>query len=133
LERINKEHLKGLDAIELSRYVGFADINIGELAKIYLEEVSTTKELKSKIDLIFANKQIPKELEEEAETIKEVIKSAPYFEEYDDFKNYVIEQSNLKSKNISKLIRLLLTNVESGPDIALIYKYLKNYMGKVIK
>ncbi|MEA2092075.1 MAG: glutamate--tRNA ligase, partial [Campylobacterota bacterium] len=58
LREINKEHLKNMDAVELSRYVGFADANIGELAKIYLEEASTTKELKTKIALIFATKEI---------------------------------------------------------------------------
>ncbi|NPA59220.1 MAG: glutamate--tRNA ligase, partial [Epsilonproteobacteria bacterium] len=36
LRDINKIHLENLDAVELSRYVGFADANIGELAKVYL-------------------------------------------------------------------------------------------------
>ncbi len=38
LKHINREHLKNLDSKELSRYVGFADEEIGELARIYLEE-----------------------------------------------------------------------------------------------
>lgn len=133
LKHINKEHLKLLDAKELSRYVGFADDDIGELAKVYLEEVSTTKELKSKIKLIFGEKEIPDEFRESAKTITEVISKAPYFDNYDDFKNYIIKESGLKGKNPFKPLRLLLTGAEHGPDIALVYKYIKNYIGEIVK
>ncbi|OHE07588.1 MAG: glutamate--tRNA ligase [Sulfurimonas sp. RIFOXYD12_FULL_33_39] len=133
LKHINKEHLKMLDSKELSRYVGFADEEIGELAKVYLEEVSTTKELKSKIKPIFSEKEIPNEFKESANTIIKVIKNAPYFEEYEDFKNYVMKESALKGKNFFKPLRLLLTGAEHGPDIAVIYKYIKNYIGEIVK
>ncbi len=133
LKHINREHLKNLDVIELSRYVGFADANIGELAKVYLEEAGTTKELKSKIEPIFAAKKIPEEFLESAKIMAETIKGAPYFEEYDDFKNYIMKESGLKGKNFSKLLRFLLTGAGHGPDIALVYKYLKNYIGEIVK
>lgn len=133
LRHVNKEHLKMLDAKELSRYVGFADTEIGELAKIYLEEISTTKELKSKIQLIFSKKEIPEELKESADIMVKTIKSAPYFDEYDDFKNYIMKESGLKGKNFFRPLRLLLTGSEHGPDIALVYKYIKNYIGEIVK
>lgn len=133
LRHVNKEHLKMLDAKELSRYVGFADTEIGELAKIYLEEISTTKELKSKIQLIFSQKEIPEELKESAAIMVKTIKSAPYFDEYDDFKNYILKESGLKGKNFFRPLRLLLTGSEHGPDIALVYKYIKNYIGEIVK
>lgn len=133
LRHVNKEHLKMLDAKELSRYVGFADTEIGELAKIYLEEISTTKELKSKIQLIFSQKEIPEELKESADIMVKTIKSAPYFDEYDDFKNYIMKESGLKGKNFFRPLRLLLTGSEHGPDIALVYKYIKNYIGEIVK
>ncbi|OIP54187.1 MAG: glutamate--tRNA ligase, partial [Helicobacteraceae bacterium CG2_30_36_10] len=133
LRHINSEHLKLLDAKELSRYVGFADEEIGELAKIYLEEASTTKELKSKIEPIFAPKIIPQEFEEQSSILLGAIKSAPYFDEYDDFKNYVMKESGLKGKNFFKPLRLLLTGAEHGPDLAETYKYLKNYIGEIAK
>ena len=44
LKFINREHLRGLDPKELSRYVGFADEDIGRLAKVFLDVVSTLKE-----------------------------------------------------------------------------------------
>jgi glutamyl-tRNA synthetase len=133
LKQVNIKHLKNMDAVELSRYVGFADANIGELAKVYLEEAGTTKELKSKIEPIFATKEIPEEFVESTKVMAETIISAPYFEEYDDFKNYIIKESGLKDENFLKPLRFLLTGVGHGPDIALIYKYLKNYIGEIVK
>jgi glutamyl-tRNA synthetase len=133
LKHVNKEHLKMLDAKELSRYVGFADTEIGELAKIYLEEISTTKELKSKIKLIFSQKEILDELKESADMLTKAIKSAPYFDEYNDFKNYIMKESGLKGKNFFRPLRVLLTGSEHGPDIALVYKYIKNYIGEIVK
>ncbi|MCW8895171.1 glutamate--tRNA ligase [Sulfurimonas sp.] len=133
LRHVNKEHLKNLDAKELSRYVGFADAEIGELARVYLEEVSTTKELKSKIAPIFAKKEIPKEFTEDAKIVTESIKNAPYFDEYDDFKNHIMKESGLKDADFSKTLGFLLTGAEHGPDVAKIYKYIKNYIGEIVK
>lgn len=61
------------------------------------------------------------------------IKSTPYFEEYEDFKNYIMKESGLKGKNFFKILRLLLTGAEQGPDVAEVYKYLKNYIGGIVK
>jgi len=133
LKHINQEHIKLLDAKELSRYVGFADAEIGELARLYLEEVSTTKELKSKIGAVFAKKEVPEELDKDARAIAQTIKSAPYFEEYEDFYKHIMKESGLKGENFIKLLRLLLTGAEHGPDIALVYKYIKNYIGEIVK
>jgi len=133
LKHINKEHLRNLDAKELSRYVGFADEEIGELTKVYLQEAATTKELRSKIEPIFAPKNISDELKEQSALISKTIKKAPYFEQYDDFKNYVLKEAGLENENFIKPLRVLLTGAESGPDIAELYKYLKNYIGEIIK
>jgi glutamyl-tRNA synthetase len=133
LRHINKEHLKNLDNKELSRYVGFADEEIGELAKVYLEEASTTKELREKIQAIFALKIISQEFQDQAELMRNCIKNAPYFEEYEDFKNYIMQETGLKGKNFFKPLRLLLTGAEHGPDVAEVYKYLKNYIGEIVK
>ena len=133
LKHINKEHLKNLDDKELSRYVGFADDDIGRLAKVYLEEVSTTKELKSKIIPIFSQKTIPEEFQDQSNILKKTIQQAPYFEVYTDFKNYVMKESGLKGEDYLIPLHLLLTGSEHGPDIADIYKYLKNYLGEIVK
>ena len=133
LRDINKKHLKNLDAKELSRYVGFADIEIGELARIYLEEVSTTKELKAKIASIFSKHNISTEFAEQIASIVSAIKAAPYFEEYDDFKKHILHKTGLDDENFVQPLRILLTKEEKGPDMAKIYKYLKNYIGEIVK
>jgi len=133
LKDINKQHLKNLDSKELSRYVGFADEEIGEVAKVYLEEVTTTKELKNKIEPIFKPKIIPSEFKKDSLLMVETIKKAPYFEKYDDFKNYIMKESGLKEKDFFKLFGLLLTGSENTPDLKQLYKYLKNYLGEIIK
>ena len=133
LKRINKEHLKNLDAKELSRYVGFADAEIGELARVYLEDVNTTKELKAKIAPIFTERDIFDVFTKETAILAAVIKNAPYFGAYEDFKNYLIKESAIKEENLLKPLRILLTNSEEGPDLVQIYKYLKNYLGEIVK
>ncbi|MEA3229122.1 MAG: glutamate--tRNA ligase, partial [Campylobacterota bacterium] len=133
LRHINSEHLNNLASKELSRYVGFADESIGELAKLFLEEASTTKELKSKIEPIFAPKIIKDEFKESALLLNDTIKNAPYFEEYTEFKKYLMKESGLKGKNFFKPLRILLTGSENGPDISEIYKHIKNYIGEIVK
>ena len=130
LKDINREHLRRLDSKELSRYVGFADEDIGRLASLYLEEVGTTKELKTKISSVFSSRDIS---DENMDTLRSIIKTAPYFDEYDDLKSYLTKNSTLDEKEIVQSFRLLLTGSADGPDIAQIYKYLKNYLGEIVK
>ena len=133
LRFINKKHLQNLDDVELSRYVGFADKDIGKLAKIYLDEASTTKELRTKISAIFSEKSIPEEFSEPATKMKEVLQNAPFFEEFDAFKTHIMQESGLKGKNFFKPLRLLLSGAEHGPDLAEIYPLIKNYMSEIVK
>jgi len=133
LKEINKKHLMLLDDKELSRYVGFADEEIGKLAKVYLNEVNTTKELKSKIAPIFASKIIPEEWSKQSVILIDIIKNAPYFEKYDDFESYIVDKSGLESEEFIQTLCLLLTGSSAKADIAEIYKYIKNYIGEIVK
>lgn len=133
LRAINKAHLKLLDNKELSRYVGFADEEIGALAKLYLDEVATTKELRTKIAPIFTSKEIPQELEGVVKKIAASVKSAPYFENYESFKEYIMQETGLQGDDLVTPLRILLTGAKQGPDLAHVYKYLKNYIGEIVK
>ncbi|MEA3521845.1 MAG: glutamate--tRNA ligase [Campylobacterota bacterium] len=133
LRFINQEHLKMLDDKELSRYVGFADIDIGKMAKIYLNEASTLKELRAKIEPIFAPKKIPEIFAEQTETIRNIIQMAPHFEEFNEFKAYLVKESGLEEEALLKPLHLLLTGTEHGPEVSNLYAYLKNYLGEIIK
>ena len=102
-------------------------------AKLYLEEASTIKEIKEKLDNIFSIKTTLEGFENESNKIKEVLQKAPYFEEYEDLKNYIVEQTQLKGKNLFKPLRYILTGVENGPNITDIYPFIKNYIGEITR
>ncbi|MDQ7045853.1 MAG: glutamate--tRNA ligase family protein [Sulfurimonas sp.] len=133
LRDINKKHLLQLDNKELSRYVGFADEEIGGLAKVYLKEINTIKELKQIIATIFAAKEIPQKLKDQSALLLSTIKSAPYFEQYDDFKNYTMKESGLKEQDFLEVLRLLFTGTNDGISLEEIYQYIKNYIGEIVK
>ncbi|MFY9085102.1 glutamate--tRNA ligase [Aliarcobacter cryaerophilus] len=133
LRFINRKHIELLDEMRLSKILGFADNDIGKLAKLYLEEASTIKEIKSKLNNIFSKKSTLEGFEQESQTIKEVLKNAPYFENYDDLKDYVVQKTELKGKNLFKPLRYILTGVENGPNLTDIYPFIKNYIGEITK
>lgn len=133
LRFINRKHLEIIDEMRLSKILGFADTDIGKLAKLYLEEASTIKEIKSKFEPIFAPKLPLIGFEEEFVKIKVTLKTAPHFEKYDDLKDYVVEKTSLKGKNLFKPLRYILTGAENGPNIGDIYPFIKNYLGEIIK
>ena len=131
LKEVNKKHLKSLDAKELSRYVGFADSEIGSLARLYLDDVVTTQELKAKIAPIFASREENEYYTKEVETLQECAKKAPYFEHYVDFKAYLQQETGIKE--IEEPLRVLLTNSTESPNLEDVYMYLKNYLGEIVK
>lgn len=133
LKFINREHLKGLDPKELSRYVGFADEEIGRLAKVFLEEASTLKELRTKIGAVFAPKNVPEEYKEGFEILRKLTIEAPHFDDYESYKTYLETHSGLKEKNLYKPLRILISGAEQGPEMHDIYQYVKNYLKEVVK
>ena len=133
LRFINRKHIEMLDEMRLSKILGFADADIGKLGKIFLEEASTTKEIKEKIEPIFAPKTSCEGFEEEFSKLKECLQKAPFFEDYEELKKYVMEQTGLKGKNLFKPLRYILTGVDNGPNISDIYPLIKNYLGEIIK
>ncbi len=131
LRFINREHLKRMDNKKLSSLFGFADEDIGKLAKVYLEEASTTKELKAKIGSIFAPKNFEGEWGDQMRTMETLVKDAPMFTDFNEFKAYIMRESGLKGKNFSKPLRLLVTGAEHGPELSDIYPLIKSYLLEV--
>lgn len=133
LRSINTQHLALLDDVEISRYVGFADGDIGKLAKLYLNEVCTTKELKVKIGAFFSPKQAPESLSQTTLTLKPIVQTAPFFENFNDFTAYLQKQSNLDTETLTQALRFLLSGAEKGPDLELMYPFIKNYLPEIVK
>lgn len=130
---INREHIKKLSDMELSKRIGYACENIGKLAKLYTQEVSTTHEIKQKIDAIFAKKEPLATFETESKLLQELISSAPYFEAFDDFTAYISEKSGLKSEALLKLLRFWLSGADQGLELALMYPLIKNYLKEIVR
>ncbi len=133
LRFINREHIKMLDSLELSKELGYFSKEIGDLAKLYTEEASTLNEIKEKIDKIFSAKNPPLEFKENFDKIVKAVKEAPYFEDFNEFKNHISKETNLKGKNLFKPLRIALTGAKHGPNLSDIYKHIKNYLGEIVK
>jgi len=131
LRFINREHLKMMDDRQLSTLFGFADADIGKLAKLYLEEASTIKELETKILPIFKPKDFTGEWGEEMRVIADLIFDAPAFDEFDTFKTYIMKKSGFEGKKFFKPLRYLLTGAENGPETSDIYPLIKSYILEV--
>jgi len=131
LRFINREHLKLMDDKQLSTLFGFADANIGKLAKLYLEEASTTKELEAKIKPIFAPKDFEGKWGDHMRTMEELIQNAPMINDFNEFKAYIMNISGLKGENFFKPLRLILTGAEHGPELSEIFPLIKAYLLEV--
>ncbi|MDR1613949.1 MAG: glutamate--tRNA ligase [Campylobacteraceae bacterium] len=132
LRQINREHLRRLNDKEFASLMGFEDENIGKIGKIYTEEGSSIKEISPKVKALFTPKKAPEGFEKEFDTLRLILKDAPYFEEFGDFKNYLSDKSSLKGKALFKPLRSLLTNSEHGPELATLYPVIKTYMKEII-
>lgn len=133
LKFINRKHLEKLDDLRLSKLLGFADTDIGKLAKVYLEEVSTLKEIKIKIDAIFSQKTSYKESEEEFIKVKKCLQKAPFFDKFDEFKKYITNETQLKDESLLKPLTYILTGNKNTLNLSTIYPLIKNYLGEIVK
>jgi len=131
LRYLNRKHLEKIDDRRLSMVFGFADGEIGKLAKLYLEEASTLNELEAKIKAIFSPKDFSGEWGEQMRTLEKIIAEAPMIESFDAFKSYLIKESGLEGDNLSKPLRSLLTGTKKGPELRDIYPYIKSYLLEV--
>lgn len=133
LRFINCEHIKRIADMELSKRIGYACENIGKLAKLYTEEANTTYEIKQKVDALFAKKEFYAEFENESKLLQELIQKAPYFDEFDAFKAYLLEASGLKENSFFKPLHFWLRGTDHGPELALLYPLIKNYLKEIVR
>jgi len=131
LRSINRKHLETMDDKRLSMVFGFADEEIGRLAKLYLGEACTLNELERKIKAIFSPKDFSGEWGEQMHIMQKIIFEAPMIETYDEFTSYITKESGFKDKSLFKPLKLLLTGSEHGPELNDIYPYIKSYLLEV--
>ena len=129
LRFINTQHLKNMDNKELSTLFGFADAQIGKLAKLYLKEANTTKELQAKIKAIFSPKTFEGEHHKEMTLLKDIIQDAPMIQDFEIFQNYLIQKSGLEKENLLTPLTLLLTNnTHNGPELCDLFPLINPYL-----
>ncbi len=133
LKFINREHIKLMDELRLSKILGYADKEIGTLAKVYLEECDTIKEIKSRIDTIFGHKETLKDFEDDVSVLKECLQNAPYINDFSDLKTYITEKTKLSEEKFFTPLRFILTGATNGPNLSKIYPLIKNYLGEIVK
>ena len=132
LRFINKKHLERMEDKKLSTLFGFADADIGTLAKLYLNEACTINELEMRIKSIFGPKIFDGQYANEIETLRRIIEDAPMIDGYEAFVDYLVTRSGLNKEAIKMPLRLLLTGAKQGPKLSEIYPYLKPYLLEVI-
>jgi len=132
LRFINSQHLNMMDDKRLSSLFGFADEDIGRLAKIYLSEASTISELESKIRPIFRPKEFSGEWGEQMRILASIISDLPLIYEFDKFQELLMRESGLKGDNFTKPLRILFTGADSGPELRDIYPHIKSYLLEII-
>lgn len=128
LRYLNAEHLKCIGDIQLSSLFGFADADIGKLAKLYLNEVHTINELALKIRPFFAPKDTSNQWGEEMKLLADLIQDAPMFSAFDDFKSYLMNASKIKEENCLNALRYVLTGTGDGPELSELYPHIKSYL-----
>jgi glutamyl-tRNA synthetase len=133
LKFLNREHLKTMDELRLSKILGYADKDIGSLAKIYIEECDTTKEIKERLTSIFSKKDTLEGFEDEFLSLKNCLKDAPFIDDFNNLKKYITEQTGLKGKKLFMPLRYALTGVTNGPNLSEIYPLIKNYLGEILR
>jgi len=132
LRAVNRAHLNMMDERTLSTLFGFADADIGKLAKVYLEEdACTVKELEAYIRPIFSPKKMDNSWGTQMQMMQKIIFDAPMINTYDAFISYMMKESKLEGEAFSTPLRLLLTGTHKGPDLGKIYPYIKSYLLEV--
>jgi glutamyl-tRNA synthetase len=132
LKFINREHIKIMDDMRLSKLLGYADEDIGQLGKLYIKECDTINEIKAKVDTIFASKDTVEGFEQEYKILRECLKEAPFIDDFNDLKKHITKQTGLKGKQLFMPLRFALTGAISGPNVSDIYPFIKNYLGEIV-
>ena len=131
LQYLNREHLKLIDDKLLSTLFGFADANIGKLAKVYLNECNTIDELEKKVRTIFQPKDFSSEHGKIMKMLSELIFEAPIIDNFDEFEDYLITKSGLSRDELEEPLQQLLTGTAHGAKLSEIYPYIKSYILEV--
>ena len=133
LRGLNRSHLEAMDDKRLSRLFGFADADIGKLLKLYLGEADTISTLDSRIKAIFSPKHCDGDDAVQMQTLATLIYEAPMLGAFEDFVQYLVEQSSIEEARLLTLLRLLITAAPDGPRLEDIYPLISPYITEITR
>lgn len=138
LRYINREHFKRLNESDIALLLGSKDLNIGSLAKIYLEESSTLSEIRNKFNDIFYLKRANNDFKNEINVLAKLIinlldTNDSSLNDFNTFKNRLAQLSKLNGKSLFHPLRFILTGSFNGPLLGEIYPYLRFYLKDILK
>ena len=128
LKELNQKHLKSMDSKKLSKIFGFADSDIGEMLKLFLDDAYSIKELDAIIVSIFT----PKDCSSYKEIV-DIIKKAPMLSSFQEFKEYILKRVDIKEDELYKILSLLILGFEDSSKLEKVYKYINPYLLEVVK
>lgn len=131
LLQINREHIKLLSDEVLNEMLGLSK-NVANLARFYIQEASTINELKDKITSIFAPKNF-NEFKSECALLKKLLREFEFTNEYEVFKNELMQKSGLRGKNFFMPLRLVLTGNIHGPELSELYGLIKPFIKEIAR
>lgn len=131
LRFINREHFRMMDDKRLSTLFGFADADIGKLAKLYLGELSTVKELDAIIKAIFSPKDFNGQWGKEMRILEKCILALPMINSFDEFQATLMKESGLEDQHFHTPLRILLTGAEKGPELSDVFPLINPYLLEV--
>ena len=133
LRRINRQHLRRMEEIALSRIFGFADADIGRLAKLHLDEAATVNELDERIRAFFSPKRCEGEGGETMRILSERILEAPMFGSFEEFIGYLQQKTGLSGERLTLPLRRLMTGSDTGPALEEIFPLINPYLTEVAR
>ena len=132
LKALNKKHLEQIDNLRLSKLLGFADEDLGALAKLFLSDCSTLNELKENMDLIFNKKKNSLD-DKNYDAVKNNLLKAPFFEDLSSLLSFLNKKTDINNEDLEKSLAFIIKNKEGGPTLSRIYPLIKNYLGEIVK
>jgi glutamyl-tRNA synthetase len=132
LKELNTEYIKKMDDMRLSKILGFADNDIGKLAKLNLDYSYSINSLKIFVEYVFNNEEKQKNYDNNSRLIKKIIQESSYIDNYHEFFSLIEDKSSLDKDDINLALNLLIKGSQDGPSMEQVYPYIKNYLGEII-
>jgi glutamyl-tRNA synthetase len=133
LKAINRAHLEAMDNLRLAQFIGYSDPDIGQIAKLYLDQATTTNEMRVEVDKIFAKRDVLQAFEAQQRKVRNAILELGIIEEYSELVEAIQAKSGLTYDELILPLTYLLSGSTQVPHLDKLYPHIKNYLLQIIK